>query len=63
LRLSDLNKETTYLLTYLYKIGWCCQNLSSLDLNVLTVSHNTTWLGKIFQTSSALLVKEYLRKW
>ena len=45
-----------------YKIGWCCQNLSSLDLNVLTESENTTWLGKLFQTSSALLVKKYLRK-
>jgi len=32
-------------------ISWCCQNLSSLDLNVLTVSDNTTWSGKLLVLS------------
>jgi len=28
--------------------AWCCQNLSSRDLNALTVQASTTELGKLF---------------
>jgi len=29
--------------------AWCCQNLSSRDLNASTVQASTTELGKLFQ--------------